>query len=239
MTGGTTLPRHLALAQNLRGIGVYDPADPPDRPFFTWLARKHRYRNVGFPPSLVDHPDVDVTGYETFEAVEAPIEGAAAVVDAVDPGPRWAVEALVVASAFVAPLFVHRPALTRFEPFAAWRCRTAEDLPEEQVLRHVRIAGYGMLDRFEAEAERGAAAVLEGAIDAAVEDRARDARRDGEDRFWRLVEETSGDRWVGGYFDVLRGVADPEPVAETLRSTPALRTVLGLVGGLAVAPPYD
>lgn len=238
MAEQTTLPRHLVLAQNVRGIGVYDPADPPERAFFTWLARKHRYRNVGFPTSLLDHPSVDVAGYETFEPVGVPMDGAATAVEAVD-GPRWAVEALLVGSAFVSPLLVHRPALPALEPYAAWRCHSARDLPEDQVLRHARIAGYGMLDCFEAETGRGFEAVVDGGLERAVDDRAEFAREDGEERFWRLFEEVSGDAWVGGYFDVLRGLDEPEALADALSANRDLRTLLGLVGGLAVDPPYD
>lgn len=69
------LARHLALAKNVRGLGVYDTEAPPERPVFTWLSRKHQYRAVGFPPSLWDHPTVALADYETFERLDPPLPG--------------------------------------------------------------------------------------------------------------------------------------------------------------------
>lgn len=239
MTDDTTLPRHLVLAQNLRGIGVYDPDDPPDRDFFTWLARKHQYRNVGFPTPLLDHPTVDIDDYQTFEPVAVPLADESTVREAAGGVPDWVTAALLVASAFVSPLFVHRPALSAFEPVTAWKCRSAAILPEDQVLRHARIAGYGMLDAFETETARGADALSEGTVDSAVRDRAAFARDDGEERFWRLSEEVSGDTWVGGYFDILCAVDDPDSIVDVLENQPAATVMFGLVGGIAVEPPYE
>ena len=239
MTDDTTLPRHLVLAQNLRGIGVYDPDDPPDRDFFTWLARKHQYRNVGYPTALLDHPTVDIDDYQTFEPVAVPMGGESTVRAGVDEVPNWVVDALLVASAFVSPLFVHRPALSAFEPLTAWECRSATALPEDQVLRHARIAGYGMLDAFETETARGADALRDGTVDAAIRERSAFARDDGEERFWRLREEVSGDTWVGGTFDILRAVDDRDALVEMLENQPAATVLFGLVGGIVAEPPYE
>lgn len=178
----SSLPRHLALALNLSGIGVYDPAVPPDRDFFTWLARKHQYRSVGFAPPLLGQPDVDA--------------------------------------------------------FAVYRQEAAADLPEDQVLRHVRIAGYGMLDSYESMTAGGYRALLEGTVDAEHEDRTAFAAEDARERFWRFEEEASGETWVGGYFDALPAF-EGAAVREALESNPDLQVGLGLVGGFVVDPPYD
>lgn len=238
MTASSSLPRHLALALNLRGIGVYDPDRPPDREFFTWLARKHRYRNVGFVPALLDHPEVDVAGYQTFEPAAGPLEGFEDVADRTDAGPAWAVRSLLAASAFVAPLFIHRPALGAFEPFAVFRQTAAADLPEDQALRHVRIAGYGMLDAYPRLTASGYASVLQAGVEAERADRVTFAEADAEERFWRLNEEVAGDAWVGGYFDALSAVEGDEAAVAALEADPDLQVGLGLVGGFTVDPPY-
>lgn len=235
----STLPRHLALALNIRGIGVYDPTEPPDREFFTWLARKHQYRNVGFPPTLLDHPDVDIEGYQTFEPAAFPLPGLEGFTGRVTEAPAWVVESLLVSSAFVSPLFIHRPALGAFEPFVIWRLDSAPALPEDQVLRHMRIAGYGLLDFFEAMAASGYEAVLAGNVDDERQSRTETAAEDGAERFWRLREEVTGETWVGGYFDALPAFAGDEAAIEALNADPDLMVGLGLVGGFAIDPPYD
>lgn len=239
MSAPSTLPRHLALALNVRGIAVYDPADPPDREFFTWLARKHQYRNVGVPPALLDHPEVDIGGYQTFEPVPFPLDDLGDLPERTDAGEPWTAESLLAASAYVSPLFVHRPALSAFEPFVVWRQHSAPDLPEDQALRHVRIAGYGMLDAYESMAAAGYGAVVDGTVDAERERRADWAADDAGERFWRLREEVAGDAWVGGYFDALPAIDGDTAARAAVEADPDLQVALGLVGGFAVDPPYE
>lgn len=237
VTAPSSLPRHLALALNVRGIAVYDPENPPDREFFTWLARKHQYRNVGIPPTLMDHPAVGIADYKTFEPTPFPMAGLDSLSGRTDIGEPWAVESLLAASAYVSPLFVHRPALDAFKPFAIWRLESAPELSEDQVLRHVRIAGYGMLDAYEEMVDSGYEAVLDGTVEAERERRADWATEDGQERFWRLREEVSGDTLVGGYYDALPAFVDDQ-AKTALDTDPNLLVGLGLVGGLAVDPPY-
>lgn len=237
MTDLGSLPRYLTLAKNVRGLAVYDPDRPPDREFFTWLSRKHQYRNVGFAPYLLDgHPDVDVAGYKTFEAVEFPFDHLEEFADACDPpAPDWAFESLVLASAHATPLFVHAPALTAYEDLSVWELETESGLEADQVLRHMRIAGYASLDFLEGMAGRGREAVLEDAVAAERERRIEVAREDGEERFWRLLEDVEPEDWVGGYADALPAVT---PAArEAVDDDEATAVGLGLVGLFAVGPP--
>lgn len=232
-----SLPRYLTLAKNVRGIAVYDPARPPDREFFTWLSRKHQYRNVGFAPGLLrGHPDVDVAGYKTFEAVDFPFDRLREFAEACDPpAPAWAFESLVLASAHATPLFVHAPALSAYEDLSVWELETASGLPGEQVLRHMRIAGYATLDFLEGMAERGREAVVDDAVAAERERRIDAAREDGEERFWRLLKDAEPEEWVGGYVDALPAVT---PAArEVVAADEATSVGLGLVGVFAVGPP--
>lgn len=155
--------------------------------------------------------------------------------DAVD-APAWALESLLVAAAYVVPLFVHREAARAFEPFARWRLEADAPLPEDQVLRHVRILGYGMLDAFATSTAQGWDALARGDVAGEIDRRAVAAAEDGADRCWRLLEDDhAGDTWVGVYFDVLPAV-DPEA---TERLPPEAAIGLGLVGGLLVVPPYE
>ncbi|MEF8902210.1 MAG: hypothetical protein V5A25_13475 [Halovenus sp.] len=82
------------------------------------------------------------------------------------------------------PLFVHADALGPFEDLACWRLEPAHALDDEDLLRHMRTAGYGMLDFLEETAGEGRRAVADDDIEPALEERAERAREDGEDRFW-------------------------------------------------------
>lgn len=228
-----TLPRYVSLVNNVRGVAVYDPADPPERDLFTWLSRRHQYRNVGIPGCLVDHPTVDLTEYKTIEVVDPPTAGGRDLVDGVEDVEGWVAESLLLGSAYAAPLFIDPPALAAFSPAAAWELSAEPSLESDQVLRHMRIAGYGTVDFLESTADDARRAIREGAVDALVADRAERAERDGEDRFWRLLEgEEAGDRPVGGYYDPLPLLT--EDGRERVLDSPDLSVYLGLVGGFIV-----
>lgn len=231
------LARHLALSKNVRGLGVYDRDDPPDRPFFTWLSRKHQYRAVGFPPALWDHPSIDISNYETFELLQPPVPRLKELVDgdAIE-APAWVLESLLVASAYVVPLFIHRDATSAFEPFVRWRLETDSGHSEDQVLRHMRILGYGMLDSYASSTESGWNAIDRGEVDGEIQRRETVAAEDGTDRCWRLLgDDSPGDTWVGGYFDVLPAVRSDATGA----LDPNAAIGLGLVGAFIVDPPYE
>lgn len=239
MTDPSPLPRTLALAKNTRGVAVFDPNDPPNREVFTWLARRHQYRTVGFPPSLFDaHPSIDLGEYETFTELELPFTALDTLVGELETAaPAWVTESLVVASTYAAPLFIHVPVLGSFEPFAIWRLTAAEDLPSEQVLRHMRILGYGTID-FHADATtRAYEAIVSDAVAAERDRRAAIAHEDGVDRCWRLIEQDdhAGETHIGGYYDVLSAVGPS--VQETIAEDPRAAMVLGVIGGMAIDPP--
>lgn len=240
VTDTVPLARHLVLSNNVRGLAVYHPDDPPEREVFTWLSRKHQYRKVGFPPSLVDHPGLDLTTYKTFATLEYPRDSLRTLHGSCSDGiPDWVRESVLLASAYVTPLFVHRPALDAFADLAVWPLDTAAPLPEDQVLRHMRIAGYGMLDFYEEATARAWNALQDGALEDERARRERAAATDGRERFWRLLDDDpgGGDEWIGGYFDVLPAVAGAGVDYRELDDTAAIG--LGLVGGFAIDPPYS
>lgn len=235
MAAHARLPEYVALAKNVRGIFAYDPANDPPSGLKTWMARIHQYRNVGIPPTIGRRTDLDLSA-KTFERLPYPVAGLDDLIEHLSgEQPRWLVEALVLSSAYVAPLFVHRPALAAFEPAAVWQLRAARPLPEEQIKRHMRIAGYGMLDFHRAFTQEAAEALQEGSLDAERDRREAACREDGEHRFWRLLEDeeaSSGGAWVGGYCDVL-GLLD-EAAKDALRTSPDLHVALGVAGAFIV-----
>lgn len=238
MTNNISLPRHLVLSNNVRGLAVYSPDKPPDKEVFTWLSRKHQYRNVGIPHSLMEHPTVDLDSYKTFIEMQLPNDALETLQDAIpDTAPKWVVEALLTASAYIVPLFIHSDALESFAPFTTARLETVGELPEEQVLRHMRILGYGMLDLYEETTESGWNALQQADTHSEIAKRQSVARDDIEDNCWRLLENDASLRntWVGGYFDILSMV--PTSIAPQLDWSAAIG--LGLVGGFVINPPYE
>lgn len=241
MTNPPNYPRYLTLAKNIRGLAVYDPTDPPERELFTWLSRKHQYRNVGLPPGLVDHPTVDLTDYKTFKELEYPFAAIREVEESFnDRVESWACQSVLLASSYVIPMFIHSPALAGLEELAVWKLTIPGSLAEDQILRHMRIAGYGMLDFYETLANRGYNAVVETAVDRERRKRRDAAGRDGRDRFWRLLEDEENDtdphsaqgNWVGGYFDILPSVTDA--TAGILETHPETVVAFGLGGGFMI-----
>lgn len=241
MPATARLPEYVALAKNVRGIFAYDPRNDPPSDLKTWLARIHQYRNVGIPPTIEDQTGLDLSA-KTFERLPYPVAELRDLIDQLSmQHPRWLIESLILSSAYVAPLFVHRSSLSAFEPTAVWQLRTAGSLPEDQIKRHMRIAGYGMLD-FHREFTRAAAeAVLSSDIEEEQARREAVCQEDGEKRFWRLLEGDeempSKGEWVGGYCDIL-GLVDPEAM-ETLQATPNLHVALGVTGVFIVEQPED
>lgn len=228
------LPRYVSLIKNVRGIAVYDPADPPAREFFTWLSRRHQYRNVGIPGRLMEHPTVDVSSYKTFERLASPVPGGDDLVDDIDKVPPWTAESLLLGSAYAAPLFIDPPALDAFNPAASWELVVGQRPDTDQVLRHTRIAGYGTIDFLQETAENAVHALRHGSVDEGIDDRASLAQEDGTDRFWRLLEDVddTAEQWVGGYFDPLPLL--PEKAHPRVTDNPDLSVYLGLVGGFVV-----
>lgn len=227
-----SLPRYIALAKNVRGIFAFDPANDPPSTLKTWLARIHQYRNVGLTPTAYDQTGLDLSA-KTFKRLPYPVAGVERVLGHLSQQhPRWMVEALAFSSAYVTPLFIHRPALPSFEPTAVWQLHVDEHLASEQIKRHMRIAGYGMLDFHREFTSKAAEALKNGELTEEQQRRKNACTEDGTKRFWRLLDEDEPNpergTWVGGYCDLLALMSDP--AIELIRSDSQLNILLGTAG---------
>lgn len=234
MAASTDFPGFVAQFRNVRGVVVFDPSNPPDEATWSWLERNHRYRNVGIVPAVASEGTVPES--ETVVSLHYPTPEIRALIEEVSAEyPRWVVEGLFLASAYVAPMFVYPSGLGDIQPCSLWDLYPTIELTEEQLLRHLRILGYGTVDFHASMVESGYEAVCEGSIPAERERRRREVETDGTDRCWRLFDEDEGtpmdaDRWVGGYFDGLSLLS--ESATSMLESNPDSAIVLGVVGGL-------
>ncbi|MFB6153257.1 MAG: hypothetical protein ABEJ27_03295 [Halodesulfurarchaeum sp.] len=229
----------MAQLRNIRAVLLFDPADPPPSETWSWLQRKHRYRNVGLAPAVAEETDPDaLPDGETITTLYIPIE----TVDRIASGahgstPPWLAQSIYLASAYVAPILVQPPLLDSLTESSLWKLYPDIELTEEQLLRHLRILGYGMVDFQESMVESGYEAVVEGRIPGERERRQTVTEEDGKDRCWRLFDEDQGEpmddeRWVGGYFDTLSLLREDD--IELLASNPDGSMLLGVVGGIVL-----
>lgn len=93
----------------------------------------------------MDHPRVDLEGDKTFEALDYPFSTIHDVDESCNGRlSKWVRQAVLLGSSYVVPLFIHPPDLSSFAGSSVWQLKTLEPVPEEQLLRHMRIAGYGL-----------------------------------------------------------------------------------------------
>ena len=229
-------PGYVAQIRTIDGVVVFDPQDPPDDDTWNLLERNHRHRNVGVPPCLSDEEWIPES--ETVVSLYYPTETVRELIEAVsEDHPRFAVEALFLASAYVTPMMLYPSALGEIQPYSLWDLYPEIELTEEQLRRHIRVLRYGTVDFHEAMVESGIEAISEGRIATERERRRSIAEADGVDRCWRFFDDDRGtvdeaNRWIGGYFDGLPLLT--ESATSMLESLPDASIVLGVVGGLLV-----
>ena len=175
--------------KNIRCVLLFDPLVPPEDEFLGWLVKKHRWREVGIPPSLLRAKDRLCS--KPFVGLSYPSEILRRLVQTLgDDHPLWLTEALVLALCYAAPLLCPSPSFhERLSPLLQWTLRT-EGPPEGEVIRHLRIAGYVPVDSF--PLVKAAYDVLRQGdreeMEALAKERASRAAEDGRKRFWRLKE---------------------------------------------------
>lgn len=146
-------------------------------------------------------------------------------------------DSIVLSCAYSAPLLLSRwSILEHAEGIVTWQLRSKTELPEDEFIRHLRIASYAIIDFYDLardafEAVSACAKVLLSSkadskaaksslerIDRLRCERAKRAREDGEKRFWR-IESSSAGRVAVAYLDLLGLLSEklPKMDAESLR----------------------
>jgi hypothetical protein len=238
MSRNISLAEHLTLSNSVRGVVVFDPETPPDTRFYSWLAENHEFRNIGIPTSLADKTAIDVDASNTFIHLNLPTESLTHLRKTVaDDTNDWLTEALLLSSAYLAPVLIDPTTLPHCRQYCQWQLKTVQQLPERQVLRHIRQLEHGMVDLFQESTQNGWNAFQRGNIYEEITRRQTIARTDGRDRCWRLIENADLPRetWVGGYFDILSAIADIP--ASSLESEASIG--FGLVGGFRIDVPFE
>lgn len=201
--------------KNVRCVLLFDPSSPPPYETIGWLVRKHRWREVGVPPRLQISERLT---QRPFVLLCYPSEVLGEVIRRIEAQtPLWLLEGVALALCYSAPILCPDPGLyPGLEPFAPWTLRTGE-LPEAEVLRHLRIAGYVPIDFFPraVEAYRALRYGKEGELQGLLRTRSEEASADGRKRFWRIKALSEGNP-ILCYIDLLPLLASRREAIEEL-----------------------
>jgi len=189
--------------KNVRCVLLFDPSIPPPERVLGWLARKHRWREIGVPPSIRIS---DRLTQKPFVPLSYPTPVIGEVVKGLAPDERslWLLEGVTLALCYSAPLLCPSPGLyERLAPFSPWTLK-AGDVPEGEVVRHLRIAGYVPIDFFPraVEAYKALKEGKERELEDLIKRRAEEASADGLKRFWRVKALPEGEPLLC-YIDLL------------------------------------
>ena len=191
--------------KNIRCILLVDPQKPPSQEVINWVIKKHRWRQVGIGKSLSDthslfksHPFVilpypDKSIYKTVKTLAKN-----------QNQPFWMMESVALALCYSAPLLCFEEEIfINLGSSLTWILQT-DDIPESEIIRHLRIAGYVPIDFFPQIKEhflilkKGVKKELEKTI----KKRKEEAQNDGKKRFWRIKGKEEGKPFVG-YIDLM------------------------------------
>ncbi len=175
--------------KNVRCLLLFDPDNPPTEGVVSWVVKKHRYRQVGVAPSLgtveerfsrppfvilySPHPTLD----KLIKVLQNPL-------------PLWLAQSLILSFCYATPLLcLDRGLAPLLLSFSSWSLWSEGEVPEAEVIRHLRIAGYIPIDFFP-WVERVYHVLREGderKMGEMVQWGREEAMVDGKKRFWRLA----------------------------------------------------
>lgn len=199
---GSDFAKWVSLVKNLRGIVLAKEETSHEK--LKWLMKKHRYKNLGLPPSYRPKTPLAFLEKDPFCRLWFPSGSigmlSQLLVRKVNP---LASEALLLSFCYLAPLIILEDVFfEELEPFTVWAVRSHDRLKGEDFIFHLRVASYAMIDfcrnlwgtRETFENPRAVLQLVERRRDMACED--------GEKRFWRIKKDDQG-KVVCAYFDLL------------------------------------
>ncbi len=202
------LHRYAFLVKNLRGVLAALPGDRLGE-YAAWLARRFRYRDLGVPPSLLElHPEAfqGRLGGNPFHELRYPTRRVAAaaeklleLLEAEVGAPRVALEALLLASAYAAPVLATPAALEALEPLIIHRVYSKGKLDAKSARLHLRIVDYTVLDAYIPSIEEFVEYARAGRRPGELREARRARAERDEKRYWR-VSSSEGELLVA-YLD--------------------------------------
>ncbi len=191
-----------SLFKNLRGVVLF-PKEP-DEEKMKWLARKHRYRRLGVAPSfspVVERPALKKSPFVTLSFPAEELERFSEILS--KRAERYVAESLILSCCYSSPLIVTDEGLfENLKPFTLWSLRSNERLGEKDLIFHLRVASYVIIDFFGLAKEAYEALGDPKRLKKCCEKRRKASERDGRKRFWRIPEDPNG-KIICAYLDLL------------------------------------
>lgn len=180
--------------KNVRCLLVFEPEIRPEKEVLSWIVKKHRYRQVGIPPALASLEErLSRSPFVTLFSPHPTIDELIKVLERTHL--LWFAQCLMLSFCYAAPLLcLDRGLISLLVRFSPWSLWPREKVPEAEVIRHLRIAGYVPIDFFPwvEKAYQILREGDEGRMKEMARIRKEDAMADGKKRFWRLADEDGG-----------------------------------------------
>lgn len=182
---------HTAIAKNLRGVVLLDVGEDGAVDLLKWLAKRFRYRDLGFTPRMADMLEAyDEKLRKPFRELAYPspsLENLVGILSSRLRIPSELSELLVFSSMYISPaILVGESYKPYVESLSYSIVRTGRSLTVRDWKLHLRIAGYTILDFYE-DSVREALEALRGGVYTSLIDRRGRMDRDAR-RYWRIAD---------------------------------------------------
>jgi len=232
--------RYASLVKNLRGVVLLDPSEGEEG--VKWLQSRFKYRNLGVPPSILIKAEEFFKGRlggRPFVELVYPTEALRRLVDLLVEevgGGLEAVEAYVLASAYVSPiLLIGRRVQEEASRLAVDVVESRRKLDLKMWKLHLRIADYTVLDLYRWSTEH-VEALLRGEVGLEEFRRERLAKiRRDKARYWRLTK-AEGEPWSFLYYLDLASRLSEDGVEEVKKLGAEAPAGLAIEAAVAVSP---
>ena len=191
-------PTFVSILRNIKGLIYFAPGSW-NSDLIKWLKRKYRYRIVGFAPRLIEtfHEHSSILNKKPFRMLEYPSSAinhlSKILMDNVSDA--TAVESILLASCYVTPIVTDRAGLDYLRKYSIAQIYSENALPEREIIRHLRIVDYTILDSHENLCWKAFESIknackndVKKVIDQLIEERKKFAEKDSR-RYWRFKRE--------------------------------------------------
>jgi hypothetical protein len=186
------LALHAAIAKNLRGIVLLNPIEDKALDTLRWLAKRFKYRDLGFTPSLSVKLKAYSGGFRSpFRELVYPSASFEKLVE-VFAGklqiPLELSELLIFSSIYISPAILigesYRPYI---ESISCYTVKTRRYLTISDWKLHMRIVGYAILDFYEDSIEESLEAIKNPREYTSIIEKRRIKIAKDTRRYWRIA----------------------------------------------------
>ncbi|MEM2299992.1 MAG: hypothetical protein QXI28_02160 [Candidatus Hadarchaeales archaeon] len=226
------LTKYAATVKNLRGVLLFFEQEDAASSI-EWLMKHFRYRNLGIPPSFGEKIEIK----KPFVELIYPSGELKKLVELLTNMriERNAAEAVVLASAYISPIFALDEKSVRFlRPLEAGSVRTSKKLTNRDMKLHLRIADYTVLDFYSWSVENAERFWTCHEVEKLLNERKKKIEKDAK-RYWRISGE--GKKFLM-YLDSLQFICERKGLEKLRKLDPSWASA-GLAIGAAICTPKE